>query len=327
MPESLANLDPIIRQTLIAIFPALGLAGVLFVILWWNKGRRAAGARAPMGSFSQQWPLAWLGPIVVGLVSINVFMLLNYNDSTGWPSLLPGRDVRSLWPTFILIAVVLGVMTSLWRSDSYTTLRLILRGLLAAGIAALILRNVLKSTDIGSLIVTLAGVGTLAVAIMQGLERTALMNRGFLSAVLMFIPLATAGQVILIGFTEQTPAFAMVSLSVIIAVAGVAALIRPRLHLAYGMGSSVGLLLAIALFQSARFGSADGGQAAIYIGLLLLSIWLPMLIDIANLDAVVKRYLNPSRAGLVIALSKVTLAGVPAAAALGAAIYNKPPPI
>jgi hypothetical protein len=333
MMDMLSNLDPIVRQVIVTVLPAMGVAGVMFGIFWWGIGKREAAATR---TFATTWPLAWLGPVVIGLVSINVFMLLNYNDASGWPSLLPRREVRSLWPLIVVAAVVVGVMSSVWRSGlegsreaspACAMLRMVLRGLLAAGIAALLLRNFLPRLDSGSIIMTLAGAGVLAVLIMQGLERTARADRGFVSAVLLFIPFATAGQVILIGFTEQNPAFAMVALSVIIAVAGVVSVIRPRLHLAWGTMSTAGLLLAIALFQATLVGSASYEQSTIYIALLLLSIWLPWVADAFGVREMVGRFVPAARVKLVMGVVKITLAGVPAAAALGAAVYNKPPPL
>jgi len=319
-------MDPAIVQKIMTAAPVGLLLGLLgFLIAWLPRGA-SLGRGVVVGERHPLDDRLFVGPLVLGLASIVAHQLVSRSDDGGMPSLLPGASFLTWWPAISLVALLLGLASALLATPG--AIRWALRLALFAGVAFVSARGqITQRWDAGTSAAILVGFATVAWLMIAGLERGARPvqtqgqaniaggSAGWMGVLPAFITAFSVSQVLIIGFKVQSPAFVVLALCAALGVALALSLLRSRLTLAHGTMTTLGALLATTLMQAALFGQAKDQHAAMYIGLLLLGVWGPTLVDALNLP------LKGWKLGLVRSAG-----AAPALLAVAAAVVISPPP-
>jgi hypothetical protein len=339
-------MDPaIVSRILTASVVGIAFAALGFGLAWLVQRHARGAAPGPaepglgvvLGERRGLADRLWVGPVVLGLVAVVTHQLVLRSDDGEMPSLVPGASFLTWWPTIALVAMGLGVSTALVDLNGWV--RWPARLALLAGVAFASARGLVTNrwklgagdeqfADWGTIGGVLLGFALLAWAMVAGLERSARpvtsqsssvaygRSAGWAGVLGGLVVTVATSQVLIIGYKVQSPAFVVTGLAAALGVALGLSLLKPRLTLAHGTMTTLGVLLSVTLLQATLYGQAKEQHAAMYVGLLLLGAWGPALVDALNL---------PLR-GWVLGLVRAG-ATAPALAAVGAAVVISPPPV
>lgn len=271
-----------------AVLPSLlsGLIALLaFGLAWWGYPGQPTDAGITPSRAS--CPRRWLGPMALTAVALGGYLLVNStaaHTSTSaitWPTLWPGPQFLSLWPTIALLACTLGLASSAFNPPAPT--RLFLRPLAYAAITAWAARNQIRNADIGTTITLLLGAGFYTHLLCTLLEHAARQQRGPVAPLVAMLIAAGTSIILIAGFAAQSPAFQIATLSAAMAGAAIVAFVRPRLTIAHGTMTTLGILVSAALIQATMFGQGSGPWQVLYLLAVLTAAAMPMLLEMASL--------------------------------------------
>lgn len=307
-------MDPVVVNIAQAVIPAgfIGLAA--YAVAWWPlKGKPRQVVSTETYATTER---RWVGPVVLAVVSLVAFILLNRGEDGSIPNLLPGSSYLTLWPAIVVIVAVLVLAAHVVEMPSW--LKITIRLVIYAGLTAWAVHRQLAAMDSGSVIVLLAGAAIYTLLIATLLEYVGQRQRGPVGPLAGMIVAGGASQVIILGFSTQTPAFLIAALAAVMGAAAMVAFLRPRLSVGHGGMAVLGVLIATALIQASVYGQAKGQFGVAYLVLMLASAASPWMVDAAGVpDRVFGRTWVRGALGLA-------LAGLFAAAATGLAAAVMP---